>query len=268
MNILKSISSAASLGYTELVYFTCYRVNIPEYNGLYAQFPNITDPNVTALIIMLHGMNSSSGQFALHIDKVIEHNKDHNDCVRMYIPEIRNNGMDTLEKCGEDIYSSIQDKLDDIVHRGISVFILGISNGGRIGMYLYDKIMDRYHYDKLYLSTLGSPLRGTKIANLAKQSGLYMATPYRSNPNVLSELMYESDTSLDLIKKCNRYESFPNNTKFYSSNGDIMISPPSAGIIEGHKNNVILDGIGHNGMIIYYHQDQLLWCFDIIKSNN
>jgi hypothetical protein len=268
MNIFKSISNVASVAYTELLYLTCYWKNIPKYKGLYAQFPNTTDSNVTAVMIMLHGMNSNSGQFAQHIDKIVEYNVYHNDCIRMFVPEIRNRGMDTVEKCGEDVYSSISDKLDDIVRKGIRVFILGISNGGRIGLYLYNKIMDKYNYDKLYLSTLGSPLRGTRVANLAIQTGLYVATLYRNNPNVLNELSYESETSLDLIKKCSKHTFFPNNTKFYSSNCDIMITPPSAGTIEDHKNNTLVDGIGHNGLIIYCHQDQLSWCFDVMTSTN
>jgi len=99
------------------------------------------------------------------------------------------------------------------------------------------------------------------MANLAKMSRVHRITKYRGNSDVLDELSYESDVSMDLIKKCSQYESFPTNTRFYASRSDIMNRPYTCAVIDGHPNNVIVDGIGHDGLIIYYHQDQLMWCW-------
>jgi len=116
-NVSNNVCNAAFSVYTEILYGVKYHGNIPKYNGKYGTFPSVTEEVTTALMIMLHGMNSSSGQFAMHIEKVKEHNQNHNNDTKMFIPEINNKGMNNLDKCGDEIYQKIANQLDYMVGR-------------------------------------------------------------------------------------------------------------------------------------------------------
>jgi hypothetical protein len=261
-----SIPNIISSVCTEILFQVKYKINFPKYKGIYGTFPEIDD-KTSAVMIMLSGMNSCSGQYLIHIDHVNEYNKNNDNQIKMFIPEVLDNGRNNLDKCGDKVFNSISEHLDQIIEKKINIFIIGISNGGRVGLYLYDKIMSKYDYDRLYISTLGSPLKGTYLANIAKMSRLIWLTHYRNVPYVLDEISYHSDTAMNLVEKCKKYKSFKTNTRFYVSKNDVMIFPYSCGLIEEH-NNVIVEGIGHNGLVIYCHNDQLTWCYETIKANN
>ena len=62
-----------------------------------------------------------------------------------------------LEICGKDIYDKIN--LTNIIKYNIPIYLIVISNGGRICLYLFTKIID--HYKNIYVTTSVLPLYGT-----------------------------------------------------------------------------------------------------------
>jgi len=215
----------------------------------------------------LHGMNASSGQFQLHMGEFEKYISDHGNCIKLFIPEILNKGMAILETCGNDVYSKIAKELPNIINLGIPIIFVGISNGGRIALFLYSKIMETHNYKNTFITTLGSPLRGTYIANLTLMTGTYYLSKYRNNSDVLHELKFNSKISSELVDRCTSFDNFRTNTLFYTSTNDYLIYPHTCGILDNH-NNKIVDGVGHNGLILYYHKDQVLWCISLVDQKN
>lgn len=271
---MSMIYNVASSLYTEAEYFIKHRKNIAQFNGKYDTFPSIyvndyvndnddfNNTNMKSIIIMLHGMNSSSGQFWLHIKEL----EKYNDYIKLYIPEITNRGMCTLQQSGDPVYSEIDKHIRDIIKKNIRIILIGISNGGRVALYIYSKIMDNYNYNNVYVSTLGSPLRGTYLADIALITKGYYLSNYFGNEKVIEELRYDSDVSRSLIEKCLKYDNFKNNTRFYTAKYDAMVFPYKCAILENHSNNKIIEDVGHNGLIIYYYKDQIDWIIKISES--
>lgn len=260
---LKLFSTAIG---SEIAYGATLNWSRATYDGRYGTFPVITI-DTKCVIIMIHGMNSSSGQFQLHINEIEKYNNVHNHSIKMFIPEVINKGMNKLQDCGDDIYSKISSHLDVIHKQKIPVILIGISNGGRVTLYLYSRIMDNNPQLNLYITTLGSPIKGTYLANIALNSGLYRLTKYARNPDVLSDLMYDSELSKQLIQKCEKYSDFKSRTRFYISKQDFLVFPYTCGILDNHDNQIV-DGVGHDGLVMYFYKDQVMWCIGIAELDS
>ena len=264
-NMTKTLKLFSTAIGSEITYGVTLNWSRITHDGKYGAFPTIT-ADTKCVIIMIHGMNSSSGQFQLHMNEIEKYNTDHNQCIKMFIPEVLNKGMTKLHDCGNDIYSKISSHLDVIHKQKIPVILIGISNGGRIALYLYSKIMDNYPEIRLYITTLGSPIKGTYLANIALNSGLYRLTKYASNPDVLSDLTYDSEESKQLIEKCMKYSNFKSKTRFYVSKQDFLVFPHTCGIMDNHDNQIV-DGVGHDGLVMYFYKEQVMWCINIAENN-
>lgn len=210
---------------------------------------SIINEDTKGLAIMLHGMSDYPKQFYYHID---EFKKIPN--IALFVPKILDKGLNTLENCGTDIYNKIN--LTNVIKYNIPIYLIGISNGGRICLYLFTKIIEQYK--NIYVTTLGSPLNGTYMANIALSTRLYVCTKYYNKGHVLEELTMNSDTAKELIKSCSKHDIFKTNTKFYSANQDVVVFPYTCSTIDGF-NNSFIDECGHDGLIVKCYKDQINW---------
>jgi len=220
----------------------------------YTSFPKITT-ETRALIVFLHGMNSDPKQFIDHFS-LYESNKH----FALYSPHIYMKGMSSLEQCGESILTSVP---ANIKNYNIKLIIIGISNGGRLGLWLYPKL--RSLFSQVYLTTLGSPLKGTYMANLLLDYKLYYFLHYRNHIDVLKQLRNDSKVSQLLLPECQLDSQFNKNIMTYASKTDILIQPYTNAIVtEGqHK---IISGYGHNSMVYHLMRDQYKWCMKCVYS--
>jgi len=234
------------------------------YDDKYSSFPTITF-GTNELQICIHGMRSSPGQFLLQFNEAEKHNLKHPGSIKIFAPPVVKAGLEELEICGDAIYAQICPHLDLITRLNIKIVILGISNGGRIGLYLYAKIFESHPTAQLYFSPLGSPIQGTYLADFAEKTGVYKMTAYRSCPEVLSELKRSNDIYQQLLKRCQKDPNFQSRTRCYVSTKDILIYPHDCGILEGHDNQIVNDVL-HNGLVLKYAKEQIQWCISLIDS--
>src|SRR5207249_730761 len=108
-----------------------------------------------ALIIFLHGMNACPNQFKTHLQIY-----EKNDQLALFAPYIYNKGLAPINETGQQLLSTIPDTQFEI-----PVFLVGISNGGRLCLWLYKHLKPRF--SEVYITTLGAPINGTYMANLA-----------------------------------------------------------------------------------------------------
>lgn len=225
--------------WSELVYLLKYKTyNEPE--NKYNVFPEDADK----IVIMLHGMNGAPSQFKFHVEELERRDPQ----IKFFIPFILNRGMASPEECGDLILSQIK------VKPNMKIVIVGISNGGRIGMYLYSKFAE--HGIDLYLTTLGSPIKGTMTADLMIKTKLYWLSNYKWE--ILSQLGFNSETNQNLIKACEQIEGFNEKTLFYVSRNDMIIYPYNCGFLEGHEYK-LKDGFGHNSLVHGVYSEQVDW---------
>jgi hypothetical protein len=249
---------------SELEYATTINRCRHIYDDKYITFPTIT-PDTKELQIDIHGMNSSSGQSMIQFNEVEKYNLKHPGSIKIFAPQVINAGLEELQICGDAIYAQICPHLDTITRLNIKIVILGISNGGRVGLYLYATIFVSHPTAELYLSTLGSPIQGTYLADLAEKSCAYKMTKYKSCPEVLSELKPSNSIYRQILERCQKDPKFQSRTRFYVSKRDVLIYPFTCGILEGH-NNQIVDDVIHNGLVLKYAKEQIQWCISLIDS--
>lgn len=262
---LKYISNIGNSIYNDAAYYATVKVNMGIYNDKYKKMP-IFKNDTKALVIKLHGMNAEPGQFMLHMNQFEKYNIEHNNTIQIYVPEILNKGMATVASCGDAIFAEIDTFLKNM-YRTIPIFLIGISNGGRIGLYLYSKIQQTYNHDRIYLTTLGAPLKGTHMIDVMTMTRAHWFTNYAQHNDVIDEMRFDSPKSKELIANCEAHTSFKNNTRLYASTNDIFINPYTCGILDGH-NNVVVSDVGHNGLVYKYYSDQIDWCIKIIEKLN
>lgn len=249
--------------FSEVSYLVNYDIWRKFYDGKYSKFPQI-DASTASLVIMLHGLYSSSGQFQKHIDFFENYNSKNNRKIKMFVPEILNRGYAELNLCSNAIFDQFKDYINNIIDLRLPIIFLGFSYGGRIALYLYAKVSQLYNYDYVYVSAIASPLKGTLLANKIIKNGLYKLSAYKDIYNVLLELSHNSDISTSLVDNCIKYSRFYTNTKFYASTDDMIVYPYTSSIVE-FCNNVVINGIGHNGLLVHFCKDQVMWCLKIIQ---
>lgn len=251
---------------SELEYFLTLKQSIKTYDGKYNSVRIST--NTKALHVMLHGMNSSSGQFQLHMNEVEKYNFEHDDKISVFAPEIIEKGFVELELSGEDVFSKLEPHIERIMNSNISIFLIGISNGGRVALYVYSRIMEKYNYKNVFVTDLGSPIKGTLMADILLASKLHKFSNYRENEDVLEELKLNSDTATSLLAKCESYPNFKINTMFYFARYDALVN--SKEYIEDYddENVKVEDTVGHNGLIRKCYKEQIEWCIEKMNACN
>lgn len=115
----------------------------------YDKFPEIKD-NTKALVLLLHGMNGSGRQFANHL-KLLD-NEENKDKFAIYMPKILDGGMNDINLCIENLMINFKQPSEDL-----PIFLIGISNGGRIALGLYPILTLYSKY--VYISTIGTPIK-------------------------------------------------------------------------------------------------------------
>lgn len=224
----------------------------------------VMDNNTEAVVVMLHGLDGSSDQFTTYTNKLLNKN------IRCIVPEILNKGNDLLKECGDDVYTKIKNILSMVVKLNIPLFIIGYSNGGRIALYLYLKLMNEYKEfrNKIYVSTIATPIKGTLMANYALEHKWYQSKihTYPNAYSALVELCYENETSINILNSCLNYDSFKINTKFYASTCDTVVYPVECAIVT-ECDNIIIDDIDHNSIFLHCHNDQISWIIRMMNKN-
>jgi hypothetical protein len=221
----------------------------------YTMFPEITT-ETRAIVLFLHGINSDPSQFTDHFS-LYEANKH----FALFSPHIYMKGMISSQKCGERILVCIPPNIRD---HNLKLIIVGFSNGGRIGLWLYPRLKPLF--SQVYLTTIGSPLKGTCMPNLLLNSKLYLCTAYRNHVEVLKRLGTDSTETKELIAECQLDPQFTKNVMTYASKTDISVQPYTNAIIPDGSHKII-EGHGHNSMTPFLMAEQYKWCESRIYSN-
>lgn len=228
--------------FNEVNYLSNYKFYVEPENP-YENFPDLS--NSDKLVIGLHGLNGQPSQFRFHAEKL------EGQDIKIWLPPIFKKGMASPEECGDILLDQMN------LHPDLKVVLVGISNGGRIAMYLYSKIKDQVK--DIYLTGIGSPILGTKTADLMLKTKLYWLSNY--SWDVLSEIRYGSETNQRLVRSCEEDENFKNKTLFYVSSNDWVVYPITCGFLEGH-NYKVMEGVGHNFLVITVVDDQVNWILE------
>lgn len=256
MNYFRNTYSYISAISTEVNYLLKYRPYFHTNTDINLKTYEEEDTWEYPLFILLHGLNSSPRQYEHHV----EYLKSTNIQADIFIPQIVDRGFGTIDVCCDKIMEGLMDKIR--VER--KIFIVGISNGGRIGMMLYKRIYELNNLHTIYFTTLGSPLYGTRSASIIKNNNLERITNFRKHKGIIDSFCENNEICNDLVEHLvNNVPDFLKRTRLYASNHDLVVFPAKCATIEG-CDNVIVDGIGHDGLIITFLRDQIDWCIKYI----
>jgi hypothetical protein len=220
-------------------------------------FPTI-NTSTEGMIIFLHGLNATPYQFMHQLPLYLQ-----NKNIAIYIPRIFNKGLAPIEECGQQILTAIRDSMLTKSTSNIPIIIVGISNGGLIGMWLYPQL--RTHFKNVYITTIGSPLNGTYIANFLLKTKLYKLTLYRHYYKILEGLIHDSSICKDIIKTCHKCPGFYERSMLYASTTDFVVYPYVNAIIFESEHKII-SGYGHHSIIIKIMTEQYEWCKQVLEN--
>lgn len=237
----------------ELKYFITIKPLLSYYDNNHSTFPKL-DKNTKKVVIMLHGLHASPGQFINHI-KYYKNNV--NDDIKIYTPFIKEAGHTSLENSTIDILDTIEQYIDDIIQYNIKIIFVGISNGGRIAVNIMNILNDKYTDLDMYLTTLGSPLKGTMSVSLLRN--LYLID---SNNYPYKELTFNNTFLSNIMSKFNTIKNITSKTRFYGSINDIVVFPITVCTLENHD-NVVVNGYGHNSLVTSFCEDQMDWIYNL-----
>lgn len=263
MNTYNEANNLRSSVLSELLYFVTLKQSIKTYDGKY-NYVRIST-NTKALYVMLHGMNSSSGQFQLHMNEVEKYNLDHDNAISIFAPEILQKGFVKLDLAGDDVFLKLDPYIEHIMNNNICIFLNGISNGGRIALYIFNRIMEKYNYKNIFVTNLGSPIIGTRMADVLLVSRLQVFSNYNNKEDVLEELKINNKTATTLLRKCESYPNFKTNTKFYFAKYDAIVNSKEYTNYYDNENVKVENDVGHNGLIEKCHKEQFEWCIEKIE---
>lgn len=241
--------------FREISYFITNKPFIGYYGDKYSNFP-VLDEETEKLVILLHCMNSSPGQFMNHFD-YFESLKDNTS--KLYSPYILKKGQESLDKCSDEILKQIGGHIEIINNRKIKLVFVGISNGGRISVDILNKLYDKYPNISYYLTTLGSPFYRTSPIDSCVSLKIFDIKKYP-----YSELSFMNNNSwTPLMQKFTDTSSGKNRSLLFLTKNDLVVFPNIVSIING-DNNIGTEGCGHTSLILDKHKEQIDW---IVKFN-
>ena len=239
--------------YRELQYFVTTKPFLSYYDNHHSTFP-ILDNNTNKLVIMLHGLHASPGQFVNHIKY---YNNNANDTIKIYTPFIKDTGHTSLENSTTDILDIIQQNIDFIIQNNVKLIFVGISNGGRIAVNIMNILNSKYNNLDMYLTTLGSPLKGTMSVTLLQK--LYLIN---GNSYPYKELTFNNTLLTNMTDQFNKIIDITTKTRLYGSVNDIVVFPISGCTLKNHD-NIIVEGYGHNSLVTSFCKDQMNWIYNL-----
>lgn len=235
--------------YRELQYYVT-TPSLSYYDNNHSTFP-ILDNNTNKLVIMLHGLHASPGQFVNHIKY---YNNNVNETIKIYTPFIKDTGHTSLENSTTDILNIIQQNIDFIIQNNVKLIFVGLSNGGRIAVNIMNILNSKYNNLDMYLTILGSPVKSSMCVTLLQK--LYLVNgiryPYK-------ELIFNNTL---LTEQFNKIIDITIKTPLYSSVNDILAFPISVCTLKNHD-NIIVDGYGHNYLVTLFFKDQMNWIYNL-----
>lgn len=207
-------------------------------------FDNVKDANKInskdkTIYIMLHGLNNFPSQF-IYLIRGLQ-NKEN---ISYFTPRLLSRGNKPLEYVGNDVIQQINDVLSEFEQKP-NIVLVGISNGCRISLWIYNNLHKIYNIEHIYL--IVGPLRGSLMANLLINSGLYYLLGY--DKDFLNELIYKNFYSAQLLKTFN-LNLINTNTCIttFSADQDTVVYPSTSSIIF-ENNNINYSGYGHDSVI-------------------
>jgi len=103
------------------------------------------------------------------------------------------------------------------------------------------------------------------MADILLKSKLYYFSDYANNEDVLEELSPKSDISLSLLSTCETYPNFKSNSMFFFARYDALVN--SRIYVNDNSDNIkIVEDVGHDGLIMKCHKEQIDWCINHMKD--
>lgn len=229
---------------------------------------NMWKEGSTGLHLFSHGFMGSPTIWNVYI-KALRAQDSSADVRAPAVPHKGNCGLEEATKpIREMVKAYINDQADKKENTTIPINLYGVSNGARITLNLLQGLIDPELQGKLAdknikiafkVNCIAGVLRGTRnwalsLAACCRLSNWIAQKIFKISPEILSDFVYNSTASAQLIDKTRTLEN-SNTTSyefsFYASTEDNKVNPytSSLPILRKNENHYIVHGEGHESIV-------------------
>ncbi len=265
-SIIKKILDVILSWYFELLWFLilAYRVvfSKPAFPYHRQGDPLAWKINSRGLYVFIHGLRLHPAVWMDHLDKLA----DEKDPVDVLVPYVFKGGECSLEVASESILAGILDYIK--AHPGRPVCIIGLSNGGRIGLWLECHLRKLAPDVCVKISSISGVFFGTRTVDRLKRS--FLTRWMVGCDAVCEEMSFGSATAralLDLAKA--PFAPGKRDYEFYACTEDIELSNLCTALPMLNKGEryYVVQGKGHHSILPVIYKQQMDGCRQWIRAH-
>jgi alpha-beta hydrolase superfamily lysophospholipase len=214
----------------------------------------------SGLIVLIHGLRGSREIWHTQLNLLKSYNYD------IYVPIVPHQGLCSLQEASTPILDYIINYIN--IHPRIPICILGVSNGGRIALYLDLQLRSKFPKTPVFISNIASPHNGSSRMNLLIK--LHLANFFY--PQILQEeLLPNSETNMKLMLNIQSPTKAPRQYEFYGTTTDLHIPELESTLPQIPNHNTthyVLYGHSHNSIVHAAAENQIRNCVQWISKYN
>ena len=187
-----------------------------------------SEGNSKALVVLLHGLNSDSGNMRVS-RRALE--RKHGDKLAFLQPSIHKKGNCSLNEAAEQVYETVLRWAES--NPGKQIIFSGVSNGARISGKVATQLKTENNVsNSIKVHAIAGPFFGSRSVNqpkwpkIAQRAWRYLlqTSLFRSHTKeILDELSWGSERSIELINEVRRGAESGVDFNFYATYGDFMV---------------------------------------------
>lgn len=213
--------------------------------------------NNKGLCVFIHGLNGHPAIWNNHLDFL---SKKHVKC-DTYVPFVPHAGNCTLEEAADPLCNCIVEYIKE--HPLSPVCLVGISNGGRIALYIETQLRQKAKNTSVKISTLAAVHFGTSRMNMLQGSCLRSLMKYKES--IVNEISYESDKAkalLEAVVKPLESGNGKRSYEFYATSQDTTVPElgSSLPLLDKGEAHYLVHGCGHDSIASVVAEAQMTSC--------
>lgn len=213
------------------------------------------------LVVLVHGLNGHPSVWKTHIKEL----KKHPD-IDLYVPFVHRAGDCSIIDCTPPIQTKIIEYIEKNPFKPIC--LVGFSNGARIVTSIETDLREISPKTTVKVTTIAGVHLGSSLVSRIANTGVVRNLLH---PAIRTELAYQSETSLKLLKRVR--QPLPVGVKrdfeLYASTNDLAVPNIDSSLPhlnQGERFHVV-HGYGHKSIVNGVAKDQLQSCINWIRTS-
>jgi hypothetical protein len=213
------------------------------------------------LVVLIHGLRNSPAAWNTQLSYLRKYHQ-----IDVFAPTVPHKGMCSLEEAAMPILPKVLDYVEK--HPGKPVCLLGVSNGGRIVLWLDPQLRQKAPNTPVKISNIAGVHFGSRRMNLLENIGLAK----RFYPEALrQELQYGSSKAKELLQQVASSlpdRCAPRNYEFYATTEDLSVPDLDSTLPQINKgeSHHVVHGHSHDSIVGAVAERQINSCVQWMKG--